>query len=194
VLKPFFGVNIVSPNRPLSHSIWVLLGVSLWLESNRSMIRTQLTANQCYVFSTDSIFTIPLIFTFIIAKVIMFRYLNIFIILVIAYHREIVHVIESPSKLDGLTHCIKRFYKCPFFPWLSHRKKFYLSSEEVLSDDEFKCELTWVYILTNVCSYKNPWNCWVKWPKVIRMWFTLHCALSPTTKYPTLRESYELHK
>ena len=55
----------------------------------------------------------------------MFRYLNIFIILVIAYHREIVHVIESPSKLDGLTHCIKRFYKCPFFPWLSHRKKFY---------------------------------------------------------------------
>ena len=86
-------------------------------------LRTHLTANQCCV--TDSIFIIPLIFTFIIAKVIMFRYLNIFIILVIAYHREIVHVIESPSKLDGLTHCIKRFYKCPFFPWLSHRKKFY---------------------------------------------------------------------
>ena len=99
------------------------------------MIRTQLTANQCYVFSTDSIFIIPLIFTFIIAKVIMFRYLNIFIILVIAYHREIVHVIESPSKLDGLTHCIKRFYKCPLFSMV-------ISSEEVLSDDEFKCELT----------------------------------------------------
>lgn len=89
------------------------------------MIRTQLTANQCYVFSTDSIFIIPLIFTFIIAKVIMFRYLNIFIILMIAYHREIVHVIESPSKLDALTHCIKRFLNVRFFPWLSDRKKFY---------------------------------------------------------------------
>ena len=94
-------------------------------DTSRAMIRTQLTVNQCYVFSTDSIFIIPLIFTFIIAKVIMFRYLNIFIILMIAYHREIVHVIESPSKLDALTHCIKRFLNVRFFPWLSDRKKFY---------------------------------------------------------------------
>ena len=66
----------------------------------------------------------------------MFRYLNIFIILVIAYHREILYVIESPSNL------LRKTILQMSGPSAAVRFSMAIPSEEILSDDEFKCELT----------------------------------------------------
>ena len=89
-------------------------------------LRTQLTVKQCCMISTDSIYIILLLLTFIIIKVIIFRYFNIIIVLVIANYREI----ESPSNLQHHTILQMSAFSMA------------ISSEEFLSDDEFKCELT----------------------------------------------------
>ena len=66
----------------------------------------------------------------------MFRYLNIFIILVIAYHREIAHASESTSKLLHQTTLQMSGVRTVRFVLG------YPIGRSFLSDDELKCELT----------------------------------------------------